>query len=164
VVTRPPDLSQGLQGEARFREQLRARTAALQDPRERVLVEAPLPELAPPLPRGALHFALEELPATPHYTIERGVVFSAQLRVQLELERPGLLVVVTYFAAEEPVHRLGGDIGRFCRQVAATIDGAPAAVHPVFYHCAGIVVPAGRHEVLVRQRAPGSSFSTPGGP
>jgi len=154
VLPVPDDLGPGVRGELRRLRLVQDRLAETGDPRERVLVEAPVAGLSPPLPTGELRYVLEPLPDVPEADLAHGARFPVRLRVTTDLPRPGLLVVVTYLTPEEPVHRLGGDVGRFCRHVQATLDGAPAPVIPVYFHLTGVVVPAGHHEVVVQQRPP----------
>ena len=142
----------------RNRDALLARFAALTDPTAIALIEAPLPGLSGALPQRELALQIEPLPpGATNATNSASVAnpFNQQLVATLKLAQPGLFVVVTYFSAEDPIHRMTGDIGRFCEIVEAELDGAPVPIVPVDYHAAGVVVPAGEHTVRIRPKAAG---------
>jgi hypothetical protein len=159
VVPRVSTADRGIDRD-RNRDALFARLARLTDPTALALIEAPLPELSGALPQRELALQIEPLPAaSANATNPAGVAnpFNQQLVATVRLAQPGLFVVVTYFSAEDPIHRMTGDIGRFCEIVEAELDGAPVPIVPVDYHAAGVVVPAGNHSVRIRPRAAGAS-------
>jgi hypothetical protein len=135
----------------RGRDELLARFRKLDDPLASVLIETPIAELEGQLPDAPLQLEFEPL-ATGQVNAAR-LPFANQLKATTDLPRPGLLVVVTYFAAEDPLHRLTAEIGRFCDSFEADVDGAPVRIVPAFFHAVGVVVPAGHHVVRVRAKA-----------
>ncbi len=151
VLSRPANLGGGFRGQLQWMDTVLDAARATKDPREMVVVEQPIPELERPLATESAVFRFESGPSAAAGGTSEGVVIPGQLVVDLDLPRAGLLVVVTYFNAPDPVHRMAGDVGRFCRHVHAELDGQVVPVIPVFYHLSGIVVPAGEHRVVVRQ-------------
>jgi hypothetical protein len=170
VVPRVANSDRGIDRERR-RDALFERFATIADPTALALVERPIPELAGSLPQRELALKFEPLPAPPRAAkggaaaSEAANPFRQQLIATVRTERPALFVVVTYFSAEDPIHRMTGDIGRFCEIVEAELDGASAPIVPVDYHAAGVVVPAGTHvvRILPRRSGGGANVAPDGG-
>jgi hypothetical protein len=140
----------------RFDELVR-RTRELEDPIGRVLVEAPVEGLSPPLPREKLEWKLEPVQAPPGAKPPPGL-FGLRLVARVDVERPAFLVAMTCLVAEDPLRRVTGEFGRSSALLEALLDGRPAPIVPAFVHACGIVVPAGEHQVVLRARG-GKEFA-----
>lgn len=129
-----------------------ARTRELADPLATALIERPLAGLVAPLPTDRLDWRIEPLAAAPGER-RRPSAFDLQLVATVDVPRPALLVVgVTWLGPVDPLRFILGTMRRGCDHFRAELDGAPIRIEPVFGHACGIVVPAGRHEVIVRGR------------
>lgn len=118
-------------------------------PFDAVTVEAPLPQLAPPLPRGALDWRIEPV-ALGAADRPAGRLFDEQIVATVDVSAAALLVVaVTWLQPPDPMRWVTGDAGRWTSFFEATIDGEPVPIVPVDRHLCGVVVPSGRHEVIV---------------
>jgi hypothetical protein len=141
-----------------------ARLAQLDEPASHVLVEEPVDALGPagsPLPTERLAWHLEPAPPLPDGSTPAGL-FGMQLVADVAVERSALFVAAIALATDDPLHRVAGEASRSSDVVEALLDGAPAAIVPVFVHGVGVVVPKGGHRVLLRGHA-GNSFVAPSG-
>jgi hypothetical protein len=127
-----------------------ARTRGLEEPMSNALLERPLEGLVEPLPTERLDWRVEPLSAEDG----RGAAqFDQQLVATIDVPRPALLVVgVTWLGPPDPLRFIVGSARRWCDLFRAELDGKPARIEPVYGHACGIVVPAGRHQVVVRGR------------
>lgn len=167
VVARPDGLATGSPAEQEFRAGLNARIVALAAPRDHVVLERAPEGLVAPLPTEKLAWRIEPLASSPELEAavrQQASVLAVRLVAEVEVPRAALLVVVTYLASEDPLHRLTCDTGRFYDLLAATLDGRPSPILPAFVHGCGIVVPAGKHEVVLLQKIfAGNEFGIGGG-
>ena len=167
VAARPDGLATGSPAEQEFRAGLLARIAKLAAPRDHVVLERAPEGLVAPLPTEKLAWRIEPLapsPALEAAVRQQASILAVRLVAEVEVPRAALLVVVTYLASEDPLHRLTCDTGRFCDLLAATVDGRPSPILPAFVHGCGIVVPAGKHEVVLLQKIlAGNEFGIGGG-
>ncbi len=155
VFAPPPDLPSDRRRSRAFKVAFLEVARTFRDPEEKVLIEARVGGLDRPLAVGRVDWQFIPGPA-PAVTEEQSSIatprFLGRLKVRTGHERPALLVVVAYTAAEDPVARVTGTEGRCCDLFTATLDGAEVRIVPVFYHLTGVVVPPGSHEVEVFQR------------
>ncbi|HET6164692.1 MAG TPA: hypothetical protein VFG37_13570 [Planctomycetota bacterium] len=167
VVARPDGLATGSPAEQEFRAGLLARIEKLAAPRDHVVLERAPEGLVAPLPTEKVAWRIEPLAPSPELEAavrQQASVLAVRLVAEVEVPRAALLVVVTYLASEDPLHRLTCDTGRFGDLLAATVDGRPAPILPAFVHGCGIVVPAGKHEVVLLQKLfAGNEFGIGGG-
>ena len=152
------DYPAGPRGAEAHRQAVLAASYDLDDPRRMAILEAPIPGISGLLadPSGLVEARLELPAPSGQAAVGSPTYFPGQIVADLDLDRPGLWVVITYLAAEDPVIRVAGALGRFCDWMVATIDGQEVPIHPVYYQCTGVLVPPGRHRVVVRQRPPGT--------
>ena len=144
----------GQRSELLHRDRVLDASRKLADPSTTVVLERAPSALEPPLPQHVADARFEPLVADQDATgIEHGVTIGGRLVVDLDVERTALFVVAIQLAGgEDEVPRVLGDVGRFCDLLVAELDGGPVPIEPVFYHCAGVVVPAGEHRLVIRQR------------
>lgn len=143
----------GPRGDEEHRRAIESRLAKIVDPRQLALLETDLK--VDRLARDGLREARFDRGGSPQTRDGLGAYFPGQLIADFDLREPGLWVVITYLASEDPVLRVAGSLGRFCDWMQATVDGKEVPVLPIYYHCTGVLVPEGRHQVIIQQRPPG---------